>query len=241
MKNIAETLHDSVIVFEAVLDWFLVCRTLGIDPKSTELADAIFDELVLHYSEPHRHYHAMEHILHGLEEIDAAVPNRQKALVLKLAWFFHDVIYDIHAPAGQNENQSADFAIARLSQLSLGRFDVFNRKAKLLDKIYQLILATKHDRIDLKGDEALIVDVDLSGIGLPWEKFLENWKKVREEYRETVPDDEVFNARHAEVLRKFAPPFRPYVFFNQLFRAKYEMQARENIKRAMAEFSPTAK
>lgn len=241
MKNTAKTFRNSVMVFGAALDWLLVCRTLGIDHKSTELAGAIFDELVLHYSEPHRHYHTMEHVLYGLEEIDVAVPNQQKALALKLAWFFHDVIYDIHAPAGQNEDQSAAFATARLSRLLFGRFDVFNRKAKLLDKIYQLILATKHDRIDLKGDEALIADVDLSGIGLPWERFLENWKKVREEYREMVPDDEVFNTRRAEVLRKFAPPFRPNIFSSQLFRAKYEMQARENIKRAMAEFSPTAK
>jgi len=66
--------------------------------------------LVLHYNESHRHYHTLNHIhymLHQLEQISPIVNlSDQQLKILQFAIWFHDVIYTIPSPMGENEVNS---------------------------------------------------------------------------------------------------------------------------------------
>lgn len=63
------------------------------------------------YSKPHRHYHTITHIqsmLNQLASITVDIEFTSEQLqILKLAIWFHDVVYDIPAEVGYNESFSA--------------------------------------------------------------------------------------------------------------------------------------
>lgn len=62
------------------------------------------DAIISHYSEPHRHYHTMEHIGLMLNHLDLTEFKKEKIY----AAFMHDVIYDVRR--ADNEYQSAKLA-----------------------------------------------------------------------------------------------------------------------------------
>src|SRR5262245_8133597 len=76
-------------------------------------AQAVLDELVQAYSEPHRHYHSIEHVSALLQLLDKHGRGVLDRNAVALAILFHDVVYD---PArDDNERASADLASERLA------------------------------------------------------------------------------------------------------------------------------
>jgi predicted metal-dependent HD superfamily phosphohydrolase len=61
-----------------------------------------FDELVRKYTEPHRHYHNLNHINTCLIAFDQTVDNISDKFCVEVAIWFHDVIYD--PQKGDNEH-----------------------------------------------------------------------------------------------------------------------------------------
>jgi predicted metal-dependent HD superfamily phosphohydrolase len=178
-----------------------------------------FASLAAHYSEPHRAYHNLAHILDCLEQFAPARHLAHDPITVEFAIWYHDAIYDPRAK--DNEERSADLAASVIGELGL--------PVSLKEIVTALILATKKHDASLARDAAVLVDVDLSILGRAPHRFDEYEHQIRQEY-DWVPAD-VFAAGRSAVLETFLA--RPAIYNTELFRVKYEQPARENLKRSI--------
>jgi predicted metal-dependent HD superfamily phosphohydrolase len=179
-----------------------------------------FQLLGEHYSEPHRAYHNLRHIKECFEELDSVVNEAKDHAALALALWFHDVIYDPHR--SDNEEQSAALMLKTCAEAGISE--------RTLSSSHALILATKAHTGSGHPDIPLIVDIDLSILGKNPERFDEYENQIRQEYS-WVPQ-QVFSAKRAEILQNFLR--RPVIYATELFRQKYEEQARRNLSGSIA-------
>jgi predicted metal-dependent HD superfamily phosphohydrolase len=154
-----------------------------------------YGQLMDRYSQPHRHYHTARHIADCLAEFDPARSLAQNPVVVELAIWFHDAIYDPRA--ADNEEQSASLAAQCLSAMEVPG----NDRAGLTDSVAHLVLATKHHDGSLQPDAPLVVDIDLSILGQPPARFMEYDTQIRMEYA-WVPE-KIFCEKRAEILERF--------------------------------------
>jgi predicted metal-dependent HD superfamily phosphohydrolase len=176
----------------------------------------VYQELVSRYSEPHRHYHNLQHIAECFGEFDAAPDLVQQTLGVELAIWFHDAIYDTHTL--DNEQKSAQLAKRRISEAQ--------GSEELSKAVVTLVMATKTHDPSLHPDAPLLVDVDLSILGQPGERFWEYEAQIRREY-DWVPD-RIFAAKRAEILEQFLA--RERIYSTKQFFDQYEKQARVNLQ-----------
>jgi predicted metal-dependent HD superfamily phosphohydrolase len=191
--------------------WNELWRVAGVPAK----VSSWYEQLMSLYSQPHRHYHNREHIVECLKEFDAARQLAYQPRAVELAIWFHDVIYDPHA--SDNEEQSAELAKRCIADLR-GAED-------LGESVAQLILATKQHDHSLHTDAPLLVDIDLSILGQPADRFWEYEEQIRKEYH-WVPKF-LFAPKRAKVLKRFLA--REKIYNTQHFFRKYEAQARKNL------------
>lgn len=171
------------------------------------------------YDEPHRMYHSVEHVKHCLDELMTASHLLQEPLVVEFSAWYHDIVYDTHK--ADNEQRSAEYArdVALVNGLS----------EKFADKAHSLILATAHIAKPVSIDEMLLLDADLSILGQTAERFDDYESAVRFEYIWVPP--ETFSEKRSEILRGFLD--RDAIYCTEHFREKYEISARENLRRSI--------
>ncbi len=202
-----------------------VARVLpGVD---AEVADAVGEDLVRRWREPHRTYHGATH----LEEVLAAVDGLARAerlgpqahaTALLGAWF-HDAVYAVGTPE-TNERRSADLAASALARLGAPE--------ALTDRVVTLVLDTaSHDLDGRVRDPARVVlhDADLWVLSAPVGRFDEYCRQVRQEYAH-VPAPLYARAR-SDVLRPFLG--REHVYRTRHARRDWEPAARENLAREL--------
>lgn len=195
--------------------WRTLCAAAGLhgDPVSW------FEKLAHAYSEPHRQYHNLRHVTECLTEFDSVRHLGRQPVAVEMAIWFHDAIYDTHA--GDNEERSAELAAQCLSgtRASVG----------LVETVKRLVMATKSHDASRDVDAPLLVDVDLSILGQPEERFHEYEVQIRQEYA-WVPAT-VFAARRSEVLERFLA--RESIYTTNWFSMKYEERARANLQNSL--------
>lgn len=196
--------------------WLVLWQRLGAQGDS----HAVYNDLVARYSEPHRAYHTLEHIGHCLDEFEQVRQLATNPDAVELALWYHDAIYDTNAK--DSEKRSSALAVEMVRNASLSD--------NLGQSVANLIIATKHSATPTDSDVQLIVDIDLSILGQPENRFDEYERQIRKEYK-LVADDK-FAAGRSAILRSFLD--RPSIYSTQFFRNKYEMQARRNIARLLA-------
>jgi predicted metal-dependent HD superfamily phosphohydrolase len=198
--------------------WLDLWKRIGAQGNALE----IYSDLVLRYAEPHRAYHTLAHIEHCLDEFEQVQRLATNPDAVELAIWFHDAVYEIGGK--YNEEKS----VALMSEVI--------RKALLPDElgklVENLILATKRTVVPADPDAQLLVDIDLSILGQPGDKFDEYERRIRREHR-WVPDG-LFIARRSAMLKSFLD--RSAIFSTKFFCDKYESQARQNIARSLAQF-----
>ena len=140
---------------------------------------------------------------------------------LELAIWFHDAVYD--PKRTDNEEQSAQWALASLSQAGAGPSD----GATVAD----LIRATNHRDANPSGDAALLCDVDLAVLGASPRRYHSYERAIRAEYA-WVPGPQYRTGR-ADVLRGFLD--REHIYATGPFHRRYEPRARRNLARALAQ------
>lgn len=182
---------------------------------------AIFAGLVASYAAPQRHYHTHQHIVACLDLFDTVRDSAREPVAVELALWFHDVVYDPRA--SDNEERSAAHAQERLQHCGA--------TSGLVDAVEKLILATKHHAVGGHVDAPLLVDIDLSILGQPPERYWEYERQVRAEYA-WVPA-EIFRVKRAELLQKFLD--RPRLYQTSVLFEKLEAPARLNLKRSIAQ------
>lgn len=182
-----------------------------------------FARLVAMYSEPHRYYHNLEHIVDCLGEFDGAKQLATDPAAVELAIWFHDAAYD--SRAADNEERSAELAKGWLTYVHASNV--------LTDSVGRLVLATKNHDASLHADAPLMVDVDLSILGRPPEQFWEYERQIREEY--AWVEKAVFAAKRAEILHRFLA--RERIYQTDLFFRRMEAQARANLRASVQRLS----
>jgi predicted metal-dependent HD superfamily phosphohydrolase len=175
--------------------------------------------LARRYAEPHRHYHTAQHIVECLTEFDPARRLASQPVAVELALWFHDAIYEPRAP--DNEEQSAALAEQCLTEAGAN--------GALCAAVRDLILVTKTHEGSGHPDAPLLMDIDLSILGQPEDRFREYERQIRLEYA-WVPDA-VFVSRRAEILARFLARGRIYAT-DRFFQLR-EDQARLNLKASL--------
>jgi len=189
-------------------------------------ADACFDLLRDHYSEPARAYHTLEHVWWGLrrvEEIAAHESPNADVAPLELAMWFHDAVMRFGRSAQSDEAASAGVAARLIEAAGLPE--------TLRSQVERLILATAHsDQAPPRAaDEAILVDADLSILGADPEAFDEYERRIRREWSHV--DDALFRAGRLQVLRRFVSS--PRIFTTDYAHGRWELQARTNLERSI--------
>ncbi len=172
-------------------------------------------DLLGRWQEPHRYYHDVRHLaqlLGALSLLNAGTPPRPVALA---AWF-HDAVHD--GIAGADEKASAALAHTELEKAGLPASEV--------DEVVRLVLLTIDHAPD-PGDDAgiLLVDGDLSVLGLPPGRYHYYSRGVRLEYPQT--DDEMFASGRMRALDGLLS--KEQLFGSMAGREFWESQARGNL------------
>lgn len=189
------------------------------DAGTTVNCESWHARLVALYSEPHRHYHNLQHLAECLTEFDSARHLAREPLSVEFALWFHDAVYDTQTK--DNEERSAALACDCLTRVGLS--------ATFGSRVTELIMATKHSAIPPDSDAALVTDIDLSILGREESRFQQYETQIRKEYA-WVPA-EAFAAGRGKILEQFLS--RPRIYFHDAFFAKYERQARANLKASL--------
>lgn len=181
--------------------------------------EALFDRLIAAYSEPHRHYHTLQHLRECFEHFDEVRDTAQRPAEIGLALWFHDAVYDVQR--ADNEQRSADWA--RDCVHAAGLAD------DAAQRIHDLVMATRHDAPAVGQDQQLLVDVDLAILGAAPGRFDEYEAQVRREYAH-VPEAE-FRTRRKRILEGFLA--RPRLYETPVFSDRLEQPARANLRRSI--------
>ena len=203
----------------AIAQWQEMWKELGAanpDPR-------LHDELIARYSEPHRHYHTLQHLDECFGKLDEIRAQAGHPAEIELALWFHDAIYDVKRR--DNEKKSADWARASAAAAGVA--------ADACTRIHALVMATRHKAVPSGRDAEILVDVDLSILGAAPQRFDEYERQVRQEYA-WVPDF-LYRRERRKILKDFLA--RPRIFSTALFRGRYEEQARSNIERSLAQLA----
>ena len=195
--------------------WRRAWHGVGAGSADAALLQGLLDA----WREPQRRYHTLQHLA---ECIAAFAPVRdlaQEPGEVELALWFHDAIYDVRRH--DNEARSADWA--RGAMVAAGAH------ADAAERVHRLVMATRHAAPASAPDAMLLVDVDLSILGAPAERFTQYEAQVRDEY--AWVDEAAFRLRRREVLTGFLA--RPTIYATDPFRTRLEAAARANLERSI--------
>jgi predicted metal-dependent HD superfamily phosphohydrolase len=196
--------------------WSAFWQQLGARDPGEEL----HRRLVACWSEKHRHYHTLQHLRECFEQFDAARADAARPAEIAIAIWFHDAFYD--PTRDDNEERSAEWARDAAVDAGIAQATA--------QRLYDLVLATKHETMPDDADTKLLVDIDLSILGSLPDRFDESDGQVRREYAH-VPEPE-WKVGRKRVLRGFLD--RPRLYGTERFYAALETRARENLGRALA-------
>jgi predicted metal-dependent HD superfamily phosphohydrolase len=197
--------------------WVEAWRELGVG-DSPELR-RLFCDVLGRYSEPHRHYHTYQHLSECFEKVQDIISLAEHPAEVYVGLWFHDVIYDTQRH--DNEERSADWARAAAQD--------FGASAESAQRIYDLIMLTRHAVEPAGIDGQVLVDADLSILGAQPARFQEYEAQVRREYG-WVPET-MFRSGRAKLLNEFKG--RPRIYCTAHFRERYEAQARRNLQHSL--------
>lgn len=195
--------------------WFRAWQNLKLQPPS-----GLIDQLLVAYSEPQRHYHTEQHLRECLSHFSAAIDLAVHPGEVEIALWFHDAIYELRSH--NNERRSAEWAVQALS--------LAGAEVSVTQRVFELIMVTRHDAAPIDSDQRLLVDIDLAILGAPPERFDEYDRQVQAEYI-WVPSF-IYKMKRRKVLSGFLS--RPSIYSMNHFRERYESQARANLAKCVS-------
>jgi predicted metal-dependent HD superfamily phosphohydrolase len=195
--------------------WVSLWQRLGLAGDARPIGERI----LAGYSEPGRAYHNTRHLADCLAELDTVADLLEAPHRVELALWFHDLVCDPRRH--DNEERSAELGEEWLRPAGV--------QPDARERVTQLILATKHTNPPADPDTQMLVDIDLGVLGQPPESYALYEQRIREEYA-WVPKPDYIKGR-GSVLNSFLN--REAIYCTPHFRAKYEMQARANLRWAL--------
>lgn len=195
--------------------------------KSNTWIQALWQEISDRYTEQHRYYHTLTHIVSLLNHLDIHQSNINNVDAVELAIWYHDIIYD--PIRSDNEQKSADYFKQSLQSRLLN---------SLIDQVVSLIIMTAKHQVSTQLDKdnhkeiserdaKYFLDMDLAILGIDWPNYHTYTEHIRLEYAHV--NDNAFREGRKTVLAGFLE--RERLYFTDDFYQKYEQRARHNIKR----------
>jgi len=190
-------------------------ETIAFYTKDEILIDSFWKEIASAYSNSSRKYHTLVHLENLNKEL---LPLKEKIgdweiIVFSIA--YHDIVYN--TLKGDNEEESAKLAVARLNQLEIQK--------ERIELCNSHILATKRHVANDTIDTSFFTDADLSILGYELPVYREYAQQIRKEYR--YYPGPVYKAGRKKVLNHFLNMDR--IFQTNHFYNLYERQARKNL------------
>ncbi len=172
------------------------------------------------YQEPHRHYHTMAHVDACLSLVAEAPLEPADRVVMELAVWFHDVIYE--PQASNNELRSAQMATDWMQRVGL---DGHQRVAALIEMTAGHIVAAT-DSAEIQ----LFHDVDLAILGSVPDEYSAYADQIRAEY--SWMTDLEYRKGRCGVLETFLA--RDTIFALAPYQNAFERVARSNLSDELA-------
>lgn len=176
-------------------------------------------------TQPHRHYHNINHINDCLSELYNYESNMTHLtygdiVAITHAIWYHDIVYNPYASEGINEAQSADLFSQYHRGKRIGQ-DMVNIIAGAIAKTAKHTL-TQPNLFEITQ---VLLDIDLSGLGKPMHVFATNSTNIRQEYYNTT-DMDVIKGRLAffQKLNK-----RDSFYYTDFFKELYHATSKENV------------
>ncbi|MEX7471936.1 HD domain-containing protein [Mycobacterium adipatum] len=192
-------------------EWRALLTRHSVSPDIAAVGAA----LLARWSEPHRRYHDVAHLLGVLDAVDDLAGFADDPDAVRLAAWYHDAVY---AGAPDDEENSAVLAEADLSALGL--------PAELVDEVARLVrLTVEHDPGPSDRNGQVLSDADLAVLALEPAEYRRNSARVRAEYGH-VPDAD-FRAGRARVIAALLAA--PSLYRTPDARRLWEDAARRNL------------
>jgi|KBSMisStaDraftv2_1062788.scaffolds.fasta_scaffold380059_2 predicted metal-dependent HD superfamily phosphohydrolase len=211
-----DIVHPAIFVATDFAGWSRAWTGLGVPSAPKK----VFDDLLSSYGEAHRAYHTRQHLEDCLASLDEVREQCDHADEVAMALWFHDAIYKPRR--SDNEAASADWLARVVREAGIAESSV--------TRMHALVMATRHTATADEHDAKMLVDIDLSILGAPAERFDVYEMQVRREYR-WVPGP-IYRARRADILQGFLD--RGAIYATPSFRARFEEAARENMLRSIS-------
>jgi predicted metal-dependent HD superfamily phosphohydrolase len=188
--------------------------------KKEEIKEQLWDEIVYRYSEPHRHYHNLNHIAFLFSQCDKYINRISNPAVTGFAIIYHDIVYDTYRQ--DNEEQSATLAETHLKQLQVN--------ASIINNIKTFITATKNHQVPedyaLKEDLGLFLDFDIAILAAEPDTYKAYSEKIRQEYLKYP--DKIYKEGRKQALQKVLAADK--IFLTPDYIDTLETSARKNIR-----------
>ena len=184
----------------------------------SECLSSIYQQLLKAYTEPHRAYHTVQHIVECLDLFHQIKHLLIDSFAVELAIWFHDFIYQ--AQANDNELQSA----IHMQKLCQTLNPIIS-----LEKVHDWIIATQQHQASTDSDLQYLLDIDLAILGSPATRFAEYQQQIRFEY--SWVDADVYQRKRTAVLQHFYD-LQP-IYRTQIIQTQLEQQARVNLNQAI--------
>ena len=169
---------------DAELEQELTSRWGELMPTNPELGAA----LLRRYAEPHRRYHGRQHLLQVLRMVDR-LAGAEDLVIVRLAAWFHDAVYDLPERELTNEEASARLSVRELSRAGFEQED--------LTQVSRLVRLTATHLPGTRDPEGyLLCDADLAVLAAPPEQYEAYVAAVREEHA-AVPEEQFLAGRLA--------------------------------------------
>ena len=201
--------------------WVEVLQPFRVDET---IARQVFADLIARYGEDGRYYHNGHHILNVLQAVESLQELATNYTAVRLAAWFHDVIYHMRPAATEasNEEKSADYAAEILR--------VMNIPTETVLLVHQLICATQLNYPTPNDPNFyVLLDADLATLAADCAQYDQYAQAIRREFA-FVPDDLYRNGR-SQILQSFLD--RERIFLTDKMFNEKEANARLNIQREL--------
>ncbi|PCJ15819.1 MAG: hypothetical protein COB04_12620 [Gammaproteobacteria bacterium] len=185
--------------------------------SNKELQNKQFDQLIQAYSEPHRHYHTLQHLQQLFDEL--ASLGVQDEAILWSVWY-HDIVYQ--PKKSNNESKSADIAAQCLQALAVA--------PSIIERVHHCILATKHHHTSDPLCQ-IFLDADMAILGTCAADYQRYTEQVALEFQ-SIPTF-LYKRGRKKFLNALLK--QQAIFITPQFHDRYESQARTNIQWELAQ------
>ncbi|MFC7286856.1 N-methyl-D-aspartate receptor NMDAR2C subunit [Herminiimonas glaciei] len=194
--------------------WQALTAAVFAEPAA---ADAVWKELLRHYSEPQRSYHNLSHVAALLRRAEQQREHIRSMETVEFAIWFHDVIYDTHLK--DNEQRSAEWARCAMIAMNIDEYHI--------PPVWECIVATATHTVTAPEiiDLPLFLDMDLAILGAEEKVYQAYSKAIQSEYAWVAVDD--YRQGRGWVIEDFLQ--RPTLYFTPRLTAELEAQARHNL------------